>query len=164
MRYKTDIDKEYLGFIVEAFKNNVISQLDENFDKRSSITEQGGRPYMYSPKEMGMRMLDYFNDCIEYEKPFMVKGICLYVGISKRGLLRLEKSSNDKFVPLIKKGKELVEFYLEMQGNIKPNPAFSIFVLKNMGWRDKTIDNNLGRDAPAIDLEELRGRIDKISE
>ena len=131
MRYKTDIDKEYLGFIVEAFKNNVISQLDENFDKRSSITEQGGRPYMYSPKEMGMRMLDYFNDCIEYEKPFMVKGICLY---------------------------------LEMQGNIKPNPAFSIFVLKNMGWRDKTIDNNLGRDAPAIDLEELRGRIDKISE
>lgn len=137
MRYKTDIDKSYLNSIVDCLEDDLNAATMNNFDRRSSVTKRGGRPYAYSPKEIGDQMVIYFRDCIENERPFMVTGLCMDIGISREWLRKLEKSSKDEFVDTIKKGKHLIEYYLEIQTHLLPNPSFPIFVLKNMGWKEK---------------------------
>lgn len=129
------LNKLYFNWIIDHFENEVYMITSDNFDKRSSVTKKGGRPYAYSPREIGEQMVIYFRNCIENEQPFMITGICLQIGISRRGLLGFEKSSNQEFVHIIKKGKDIVRFYLELQTFHAPNPSFPIFVLKNMGWR-----------------------------
>jgi predicted transcriptional regulator len=124
----------YLNILIDQLEESVKEITDEDFDKRSSITSKGGRPYLFSPSEISKKTIEYFRYCVDSEQPFMVTGLCLYIGISRRGLLKLEKSSNERFVPIIEKGKQFIESYLEMQCHSKQNPAVSIFILKNMGW------------------------------
>lgn len=113
----------------------MLATTTESFDKRSSVSRRGGRPYQYSPREIGVQMVAYFRDCIENDRPFTVMGLCLLLGISRRGLLNLQKSSKDEFVHIVKKGKQIIEVYLEHMGQIAPNPGLQIFILKNMGWK-----------------------------
>jgi hypothetical protein len=135
MRYKTDIHKGYWHLLINYFEADVLIFQDNNFDKRSSVTKRGGRPYLYSPREIGDQMVIYFRNCIEYNQPFMVTGLCLYLGISRRGLLNLQKSSRYEFVHIIQKGKQMIEGYLEYKAQIIPNPSMQIFILKRMGWK-----------------------------
>lgn len=128
------MNKFYFNYIIDTFEADIYAITDNDFNKRSSITKKGGRPYLYSPREMGKQMVIYFRNCIESDQPFMVTGLCVQIGISRRGLWRLEKSSNDEFVHIIEKGKQIVELYLEIQSHSLPNPKLPIFILKNMGW------------------------------
>lgn len=137
MRYEKNIDKENLNLVVNAFEADLNVTVERNFNKRSSVTWRGGRPYSYSPVEIAEKMIVYFRECVENEQPFMVTGLCLNIGISREGLRKLEKSYNNQFVDTIKKGKQMIEYYLEIQCHLMPNPTFPIFVLKNMGWDDK---------------------------
>lgn len=165
MRYRTDIDKRYMNWIIDFFEADILAMTDDNFDKRSSVTNQGGRPYLYSPREIGDQMVTYFRDCAENNRPFMITGFCIHVGISREGLRRLEKSSNNQFVGTIKKGKQMVEFYLAIQLYLKPNPQGIIFILKNMGWSDKEVVENKA-DVEITDKERIEAleRINNISE
>jgi hypothetical protein len=135
MKYKTDIDKKYLDWLIDVFEADMHKTTKETFNKRSSVSMRGGRPYSYSPKEISEQMVIYFRDCVKNSQPFMITGICLQLGISRSGLLNLQKSSKDEFVYTIKRGKDIVELYLEIQGHLLPNPNFPIFLLKNMGWK-----------------------------
>ena len=138
------MDREYLNFIVDVFEYYMYQDTTDNFDKRSSVTIRGGRPYLYSPREIGERMVVYFRDCADNGRPFTISCLCLYLGISRQGMLNMEKSSNNQLVDIIKKGKEMVEFYLEYMAQKVPNPAFQIFLLKRMGWSDKmTVENKV---------------------
>ncbi len=129
------MNKDYLTHLIDWAEEDLDMTVNKNFNKRSSVTKRGGRPYLFSPNELSEKMIKYFRDCIEAGQPFMVTSLCLYVGISRRGLLKLEKSSNEQFVPIIEKGKAIIESYLEMQCHLKQNPAVHIFILKNMGWK-----------------------------
>lgn len=131
------MDKIYFNWIVDYFETDMRATTTKGFDKRSSVTKQGGRPYSYSPREIGEKMVIHFRRCIEYDEPFTVSGLCVELGISREGMRQMEKSSNDELVAMIKKGKQIVECYWEYVGQLMPNPSFAIFVLKNMGWSDK---------------------------
>lgn len=128
------MNKLYFNYIIDTFEADIYVITDDDFSKRSSITKKGGRPYLHSPREMGKQMVIYFRNCIENDQPFMVTGLCLQIGISRRGLWRLEKSSKDEFVHIIEKGKQIISLYLEIQAHSLPNPRLPIFILKNMGW------------------------------
>ena len=165
MRYKTDIDKKYMNLLLDMFESVSLCKSKDCFNKRSSVTSKGGRPYQFSPSEIENAMIAYFRECVQKKQPFMVTGLCLYLGLSRRGLLKLEKSSKKEFVPVIKKGKELIESYLEMQCNLNPNPSFSIFVLKNMGWADKSIINKeISVKFSEDEISESQERIKNFSE
>lgn len=134
--------KKYWNWIVDVFEANVYENISDNFDKRASVTAKGGRPYLYSPYEICDRMVIYFRNCANNDMPFMITGLCLSIGISREWFRKLEKSSNDQFVDAIKKGKQMIEFYWETQGQLMHNPAWAIFILKNMGWSDRAKTEN----------------------
>jgi len=139
MQFLDEGDKWHFHDIIDMFESSVYEDTSGNFDKRFSVTERGGRPYSYSPREIGEQMVMYFRDCAENARPFSISMLCLHLGISREGMRKMEKSSNEELVGMIKKGKVMVEFYWEYVGQKMPNPAFAIFVLKNMGWHDKRV-------------------------
>jgi len=170
MSYKTDIDKdeghkEYLNTILDNFEHGVYKDTKDNFDKRSSVTIRGGRPYSYSPREIGEQMVKHFRSCVENNKPFTISGLCLLLGVTREGVRKMENSSNYELVVMIKKGKYMVEFYWEYAGQIMPNPSFAIFVLKNMGWREKqTIDTRVSVGMSYEERKIAQERLRKIYE
>lgn len=121
--------------LVDWLEDDLNKITDDKFDKRSSVTSKGGRPYILSPRELTDSMIAYFRRCIINDYPFTVISLSQQLGMTRRGLLRLEKSSNKKFIPIIQKGKQMIESYLEMKCHLSQNPSCSIFILKNMGWR-----------------------------
>jgi hypothetical protein len=132
------MDKQYFNWLVDDFEAYIHANTAKNFNKRSSVTKRGGRPYMYSPRELGKQMVKHFRDCIENDRPFTITGLCWQLGISRRGLLNLEKSLLEEFVHTVKKGKLIVEIYLETQLYLVKDPKGIIFVLKGMGRGDNT--------------------------
>jgi len=165
MRYKNYIDKEYLNLFVDAFEKNLKEDVDIDLDKRSSVTERGGRPYSFSPREIGDQMLIYFRNCTDNNAPFMITGLCMTIGISREGLRKMEKGYNDQLVGTIKKGKQMIELYWEIQGQLMPNPSWAIFVLKVMGWRDKKVVEDR-QEVQLTDREKIEAqkRLDNFSE
>lgn len=139
MRYETDVSKNLLNFVIDNFEISINRSAIDNFNKRSSVTDRGGRPYSYSPAEIKEMMIEYFRNCANNGQPFMITGLCMHIGISREWFYRTEKTSNSVFVDTIKKGKYMIEFYWEMQGHLMENPSWAIFVLKNMGWSDKVM-------------------------
>jgi hypothetical protein len=131
------MNKAYFSYFIDIIEVDLYKTVNENFDKRSSVTIRGGRPYSYSPKEIVKQMTTYFRDCVKYNRPLTITGLCLQLGVSREGLQKMEKSSNKELGDIIKKSKEIVEVYLEWQCHALLNPRFPIFVLKNMGWSDK---------------------------
>jgi hypothetical protein len=159
------MDKSYFSSIVDCFEADMYRETNEAFNKRSSVTTRGGRPYLYSPREIGEQMVIHFRNCIEYDKPFSITVICLLLGISREGMQKMEKSPNKELGDMIKRGKQMVEFYWEYMGQIMLNPRFPIFLLKNMGWGDKRIVKT--KSSVEISDEEkakMQERIDNFSE
>lgn len=132
---KLIINKLYLHWIIDQFEADMYETTIEGFDKRCSVTRRGGRPYLYTPREIGEQMVKHFRRCIEYNQPFTISGLCWELGISRQGMLNMKKSSKYELVDIIKKSRAIVEVYLESQLHLKQNPSGAIFVLKNMGWR-----------------------------
>ncbi len=165
MKVQTKNDKEYLNGIIDYVENDLAVTVDDNFDKRSSVTSRGGRPYEYSPKEISEQMVKYFRYCADNGYPFTITALCMNIGISREGFRKLEKSHNVQFVGTIKKGRQIIEFYLERQLHLSQNPAGIIFILKNMGWSDRLIGyERRNTDLTAGEKIEMRERIKNFSE
>jgi hypothetical protein len=142
-------------------------ETNDNFDKRASVTSRGGRPYLYSPKEISELMIRYFRNCIDHYQPITITGLCLQLGISREGMRKMEKSSSKELGDIIKKGRQIVEAYYEYLLLSLPNPSFAIFVLKNMGWSDKMEIKSRSSASGALteeDREEMKRRIRNFSE
>lgn len=131
------MNKTYFNWVVDFFEADMYKTTSDSFNKHSSVSERGGRPYLYSPREIGVTMVAHFRNCIEYDQSFTISGLCIRLGVSREGMRQMEKSSNEEIVVMIKKGKNIVESYWEYMGQVMPNPSFAIFVLKNMGWCEK---------------------------
>ena len=128
--------KEYWNTTLRSIQEKENSELDRTFDKRSSVTKRGGRPYTHSPMEIEEAMWRYFYHCIDWNVPFTITGLCLAIGISRKGFWNLENSENGQFLHIIKKARQIIEMRLEWDLHSSSNPQWIIFVLKTMGWRD----------------------------
>ena len=159
------MNKKFFNLFIDLFETDMYEITEESFNKRSSITNKGGRPYTHSPREIGEIMVKYFRNCIKYDQPLTISGLCLQLGIDRRSLLRLEKSSKQEFSPIIKKGKDIIIIYLEIQLYFAPNPTAAIFILKNMGWCDRwTVQTGINRVLSDKEKIEAQRRIDNIGE
>lgn len=95
-----------------------------------------GRPLaIKSPEEMLERGHAYFEDCAANDKPILITGLVLALGLSCRETL-CEYGKREEFSATVKSLKSVCENYAESRlfGN---NPTGAIFALKNYGWIDK---------------------------
>lgn len=161
-------NKRYWTWVMDGLEANMFWETNDNFDKRSSVTKRGGRPYLYSPREISDQVVTYFRNCIENYQPLTIAGLCLWLGITREGMRKMEKSSNKELGDMIKKGKQLVEFYYEWLAMTVPNPAFPIFVLKNMGymgWDNKrNVKTKVSVEISDEEKTKMQERIDNFSE
>jgi hypothetical protein len=99
----------------------------------------GGRPPIFSTPEELQNAVDlYFIQCDDPDKPKpkTICGLALSLGfVDRQSLYDYEK--RPQFSCIIKKAMLMVEDSYETRAGHSNNPAGAIFVLKNMGWKDK---------------------------
>ena len=164
--YHDESGKVYWRHLLAEFRQDLQNR-PQRFDKRKHTGIRGGRPYTYSPREIGEKMLEYFEECIEKNIPLTVTGMCMHIRISRHGLLNLEKSLEEEFIHTIKKGKGLIEIYLETQLYLSYNPKGIIFILKGMGWGNEDRAKRTCRPVYAlseIEKNEVRERMRNFAE
>ena len=134
-----------------------------------------GQPRKYEdPKTMEKAIELYFetitDDEGKYKEPPTVTGLAIALGFeSRQSMYDYEK--NGEYSYIIKRAKLRIEQFVEtrMYGN---SPTGAIFVLKNMGWSDKTeqeisgpgggpIKTETTHDLSKLSTEELR-KLDEI--
>jgi hypothetical protein len=106
----------------------------------------GGRPLKLQNEKKVQKIIDeYFTKCETEKQPVTLMGLCIALDINKDTFGEYMKGEGEhaKISDLIKRAHRRVEHAYEERGLKSNNPAFCIFVLKNMGWFDKTdIDIN----------------------
>lgn len=135
-------------------KKKTNDTLDKPIKKRP-IDYTTGRPPIYSSVEELEELIDnYFLYCKEYNKPYTMSGLALFLGMDRRTLLNY--SYKKEFLPPIKRAKDRVENYLEEMMLNKDKPTGIIFAMKNnFGWVDKqeiTQDINAKVDSVNINV------------
>ena len=109
-----------------------------------------GRPRkLNNPRQMLADGLKYLRDCDAAGEPYLVTGLALALGFNGRKQLH-EYMAYDDFNPILKRLLTIVEGNYERL-SLKGNPAGPIFVLKNMGWSDRT--EITGANGEAIKLD-----------
>lgn len=138
----------------------------------------GGRPKAFnSPDEFRIECENYFKMCDEtvetsydskgnekkIQKPYTVSGLCLYLGVTKMGLLPYK--SKDGYSEIYSWALECCENYTEenaLTGKI--HPVFSMFSLKNnFGWRDQQ-DINVNQEPQKLSKEDIVARLHKAKQ
>ena len=96
---------------------------------------KAGNPAKYkTPKELQDKIDQYFKQCDEKDEPYLITGLAYFLGFEDRQSI-YDYQKNPKFSCIIKRARLKVESGYEMNMH-RNNPTGSIFVLKNMGWRD----------------------------
>lgn len=96
----------------------------------------GGRPPIFTdPKEMDRLVDEYVSLRREEEKPLLLTGMILHLGLSSRQSLD-HYAERDGFCDSVKRAKMLVECQYEENLHTTASTG-SIFALKNFGWKDK---------------------------
>ena len=114
-----------------------------------------GRPRLIdSPEEMLEAGLKYFDDCEKNNKPILITGLALALGLSGREALA-EYGRREEFSDTIKRLKSVCENYAESRIYGDKNPAGAIFALKNYGWTDKTQTELTGADGGEVVIRHI---------
>lgn len=98
--------------------------------------EEGRPPVFNIPEDLQRKVDEYFIFVKAQDEPITITGLCIYLGFeSRQSFYDYEK--REQFSYIIKKARLRVEngYEIKLSGN---NVAGAIFVLKNMGWQDKT--------------------------
>lgn len=121
----------------------------------SYIAGMAGQPaYFETVESLESAIQAFFDTQIENNGIITVSGLAYSLGFASRQSLQ-DYKEREEYSYVIKRALLFVESCYEqkLSGN---NPTGSIFVLKNMGWKDKTetgFTNNEGADvAPVIVL------------
>ncbi len=109
-----------------------------------------GRPLKFSPAEIQKKTDLFFQNCEVNDKPYTITGLAIALGFTSRQML-YEYEQHKGFGDIIKKARFRCEQYAEQRGFDAKNPAFSIFVLKNYGWTDRT-DTTIDMSEQTISL------------
>ncbi|WP_338627517.1 terminase small subunit [Clostridium baratii] len=110
-------------------------------------------PKFQDPEAFDKAIEDYFNSCIENEKPFTVTGLALSLGcdphtlkdyrdcLEKDDVLKsLDDDIKHQISASVKRAYQICENYAEeklLDAKISKSPIGYIFALKNFGWKDK---------------------------
>lgn len=100
----------------------------------------GGRPLkLKSPKKTQAIVDEYFVLCETEKKPVTITGLSLALGITRETFLEYAKGEGEhsRLSDIFKKARLRVEHAYELRGMAAMNPAFCIFILKNMGYSDR---------------------------
>lgn len=97
-----------------------------------------GRPLKFRSKEELQQKIDeYFESCLEQNKPYTVTGLALALDTTRRTLLDYEQR-NDDFSHTIKKAKLICENFAEEQLFTNKHTAGVIFnMVNNYNWKNK---------------------------
>ncbi|MCW8966617.1 MAG: DNA-packaging protein [Candidatus Pacearchaeota archaeon] len=122
------------------------------------MTHPGGRPPLYNdPEEMAIAIADYFLSCDNNQSYRRIKnkdgemetvtdpapikytltGLAIHLGFESRQSL-YDYKGKEEFSYVIKRAILRIEYQVEMEVRERDKPTGAIFVLKNMGWSDKT--------------------------
>lgn len=89
-----------------------------------------------SPEQLQQLVYEYFLKCDNDKQPYTISGLCLFVGILKTELNRLEARPDVGHVARM--ARLCIENYTEYKLLNDKNPAGAIFSLKNnFNWTDK---------------------------
>ena len=124
-------------------------------------------PKFQDPDEFDKAIEDYFNSCIENEKPFTVTGLALALGCNPCTLRdyrdcmdndEVLKSLDDdvklQISTSVKRAYQICENYEEeklLDAKVSKSPIGYIFALKNFGWKDK-IEQEITNKTYDVDL------------
>ena len=124
-------------------------------------------PKFQDPDEFDKAIEDYFNSCIENEKPFTVTGLALALGCNPCTLRdyrdcmdndEVLKSLDDdvklQISTSVKRAYQICENYAEeklLDAKVSKSPIGYIFALKNFGWKDK-IEQEITNKTYDVDL------------
>lgn len=122
----------------------------------------GGRPAKFEDaEELSDCIESFFEECKELASPITMTGLALGLGFCDRQSL-YDYQKKPEFSCLIKRALLMVENSYEKRA-CENNATGPIFVLKNMGWSDKTevqsTNVNLNAD---LDEDEKKEALDKI--
>lgn len=99
-----------------------------------------GRPRRFMVPDQIQTLGDEYFANTPQEK-VSITGLCLHLGILRETLCEYEKLPD--FADTIKSLKLRVEYAYEMRGDKgAAPPAYTIFALKNMGWKDRFENNS----------------------
>ena len=119
-----------------------------------------GRPRKYTNVDELQELIDdYFNMCDNFQRPYTITGLALFLDMDRKSLLRYEKDYEDEFCHTITRAKERVQEFVECCLFKKGIAQGVIFNLKNnFGWEenqkfDATVNNivNIVDDLPSGD-------------
>ena len=154
-------DREYLFFVWDVFKENIVKMIPEGFP------DDANGNYRYLPMQMWDGMRGFIETSIRFGQPVTMSGIAVFSGMRVNTLTMIR--SNPKLHPayhFIRYVSDFVEMYNEFSAHKKINPAAAIFILKNMGWKDK-FEIEASATSGALTDDERRAaqeRIQKFSE
>ena len=115
------------------------------------MAHPGGRPRIIkSPEQMDELVDAYVAECEAKEKPLLLTGMILHLGLNSRAALD-EYEKRPEFFNSVKRAKLFIEMQYE-GGLQQSNVAGSIFALKNFGWKDKTETEITGSDGGPVDM------------
>lgn len=100
----------------------------------------GGRPLkLRSAKKVQAIVDEYFAKCESEKLLITVTGLSLALGITRETFLEYAKGEGEhsRLSDLFKKARLRVEHAYEKRGLTAQNPAFCIFIMKNMGYTDR---------------------------
>lgn len=122
--------------------------------------KMGGRPPKYTkPEDMELRCEEYFITCIDRGENITITGLALYLGFSCRETI-YEYGKKKGFSDVVKRAMCVVENRYEIAA-CNNNATGPIFILKNMGWSDRT-EMDLKDDRRTLDNEEREARIKEL--
>lgn len=128
-----------------------------------------GRPLKYeNPEDLQAVMTEYFESILGedggWTEPPTISGLAFALGMTTRSLLRYE--DKDDFCPIISRGKQICEIYLEQSAltSHSKNPI-SLLAMNFGRYEKREVDVNLSGDDEAINAARKRlgliGRIDE---
>ena len=134
----------------------------------------GAPPYFNTPEDLQEAIQDYFENAPERtfagkNGPFKAKsltitGLCYHIGFeSRQSFYDYEKRV--QFSYTVKRARLFIESEYEAQLT-HGNTTGAIFALKNMGWHDKQVVDNLSSDgsmSPSFDESKYKAAQDKLS-
>jgi len=118
----------------------------------------GRPPKITDPNQLSIIGNQYFVNCDNQEKPYLITELALALGFNGRQQL-IDYENKPEFHDTIKALKSRCEAYAEHKLYVGTNQTGAIFALKNYGWKDKQDIEITHNYDITIRLEDARKRL-----
>lgn len=158
---KVKVDIEYWTEVLELLELQVWSKVGDG-----EKWEDKNAHYRYTPAEVATSCLAYLKISINRNQPLTLTGIAMFMGIRRQALFDLRNNpKRPECYDFIIDICDFVEMYVEALTQSKQNPAGPIFILKNLGWKDKIEIEAAGTNSMTdAEREEQQRRVMAFSE